>query len=87
MGKRYLVQKFVFFLCVVFVFFDIAFCAENDPIILQKYFIKSEKEVKKGGRVERKIGGLLQLQIQLRKSYREQPTSERINAIDRKSVV
>ncbi|HHT9138354.1 MAG TPA: S8 family serine peptidase [Candidatus Wunengus sp. YC60] len=86
MGKRYLVQKFVFFLCVVFVFFDIAFCAENDPIILQKYFIKSEKEVKKGGRVERKIGGLLQLQIQLRKSYREQPTSERINAMRRMGI-
>ena len=36
--------------------------------------------------MEKKISGLLQLQIQLRKSYREQPTSERIKAMQRMGI-
>ena len=86
MGKWSLAQKFVLFLCIFFIFSDVAFSEENDPIILPKYFIKTEKEAKKGGGVEKKISGLLQLQIQLRKSYRDQPTSERIKAMQRMGI-
>ncbi|HHT9112577.1 MAG: S8 family serine peptidase [Planctomycetes bacterium] len=83
MGKWSLAQKFVLFLCIFFIFSDVAFSEGNDAIILPKYFMKTEKEAKKGGGVEKKISGLLQLQIQLKKSYREQPTSERIKAMQR----
>lgn len=86
MGKWCSVQRFILFLCIVFIFSDVAFSGKNDSIILPKYFIKTEKEAKKGGGVEKKISGLLQLQIQLRKSYREQPTSERINAMRRMGI-
>jgi len=40
-----------------------------------------EKEAKKGGRVEKKVSGLLQIQIQIKNSYMEQPTTERLNAM------
>lgn len=83
MGRRYLVQRCILFFCVMFVFSSVAFSKEDDSIILPKYFIKTEKEAKKGGGVEKKISGLLQLQIQLRKTYREKPTSERIKAMQR----
>jgi subtilisin family serine protease len=83
MGKWCLVQRFILFLCIVFIFSDAAFSGENDSIILPKYFIRTGKETKKGSGVEKKISGLLQLQIQLRKTYREQPTSERIKAMQR----
>src|SRR3972149_6102704 len=86
MRKQYMAQKFGFFLCIMIVFSSIAFSKENDSLILPKYFTESEKEVKKGDRVEKKIGGLLRLQIQLRKSYREQPTSERIKAMQRMGI-
>ncbi|MBI2472881.1 MAG: S8 family serine peptidase [Planctomycetes bacterium] len=86
MRKQYMAQKCGFFLCIMIVFSSIALSKENDSLILPKYFTESEKEVKKGGRVEKKIGGLLQLQIQLRKSYREQPTSERIKAMQRMGI-
>ena len=86
MGKWSLAQKVVLFLCIFFIFSDVAFSEGNDAIILPKYFIKTEKEAKKGGGVEKKISGLLQLQIQLRKSYREQPTSERIKAMRRMGI-
>ena len=86
MGKWSLAQKCVLFLCIFFIFSDVVFSGENDAIILPKYFIKTEKEAKKGGGVEKKISGLLQLQIQLRKSYRDQPTSERIKAMQRMGI-
>src|SRR3972149_4583906 len=86
MRKQYMAQKFGFFLCIMIVFSSIAFSKENDSLILPKYFTESEKEAKKGDRVEKKIGGLLRLQIQLRKSYREQPTSERIKAMQRMGI-
>ncbi|HHT9146569.1 MAG TPA: S8 family serine peptidase [Candidatus Wunengus sp. YC61] len=86
MGKWSLAQKFVLFLCIFFIFSDVAFSGGNDAIILPKYFIKMEREAKKGGGVEKKISGLLQLQIQLRKSCREQPTSERIKAMQRMGI-
>ncbi len=86
MRKQYMAQKFGFFLCIMIVFSSIAFSKENDSLILPKYFTESEKEAKKGGRVEKKISGLLRLQIQLRKSYREQPTSERIKAMQRMGI-
>src|SRR3989339_2145389 len=86
MGKWSLAQKFGLFLCIFFIFSDVAFSEGNDAIILPKYFIKTEKEAKKGSGVEKKISGLLQLQIQLRKSYREQPTSERIKAMQRMGI-
>jgi len=86
MGKWPMAQKFVLFLCIFFIFSDVVFSEENDAIILPKYFIKMEKEAKKGGGVEKKISGLLQLQIQLRKSYREKPTSERIKAMQRMGI-
>ena len=86
MGKWSLAQKVVLFLCIFFIFSDVAFSEGNDAIILPKYFIKTEKEAKKGSGVEKKISGLLQLQIQLRKSYREQPTSERIKAMQRMGI-
>ena len=86
MRKQYMAQKFGFFLCIMIVFSSIAFSKENDSLILPKYFTESEKEAKEGGRVEKKIGGLLRLQIQLRKSYREQPTSERIKAMQRMGI-
>ena len=86
MGKWSLVQKCVLFLCIFFIFSDVVFSGENDAIILPKYFIKTEKEAKKGGGGEKKISGLLQLQIQLRKSYRDQPTSERIKAMQRMGI-
>jgi len=86
MGKWSLVQKCVLFLCIFFIFSDVVFSGGNDAIILPKYFIKTEKEAKKGGGVEKKISGLLQLQIQLRKSYRDQPTSERIKAMQRMGI-
>src|SRR3989339_2079905 len=86
MRKQYLAQKLGFFLCILFIFSGVAFSEEKGAIILPKYFIKMEKEAKKGGRVEKKVSGLLQLQIQLRKSYREQPTSERIKAMQRMGI-
>jgi len=86
MGKWSLAQKCGLFLCIFFIFSDVAFSGGHDAIILPKYFIKTEKEAKKGGGIEKKISGLLQLQIQLRKSYREQPTSERIKAMQRMGI-
>ena len=70
MGKWSLAQKFVLFLCIFFIFSDVAFSEGNDAIILPKYFINMGKEAKKGGGVEKKISGLLQLQIQLKKVIR-----------------
>ena len=81
MRKQYLAQKFGFFLCILFIFSGVAFSEEKGPIILPKYFIKMEKEAKKGGRVEKKVSGLLQIQIQIKNSYMEQPTTERLNAM------
>lgn len=81
MGKRCLVQRFILFLCIVFIFSGVAFSEEKGAVILPKYFIKMEKEAKKGGRVEKKISGLLQIQIQIKNSYMEQPTVERLNAM------
>ena len=54
----------------IFIFSDVAFSEGNDAIILPKYFINMGKEAKKGGGVEKKISGLLQLQIQLKKVIR-----------------
>lgn len=42
-----------------------------------------EKEAKKGGRVEKKVSGLLQIQIQIKNSYMEQPTTERLNTMQK----
>ena len=81
MRKQYLAQKFGFFLCILFIFSGVAFSEEKGAIILPKYFIKMEKEAKKGGRVEKKVSGLLQIQIQIKNSYMEQPTTERLNAM------
>ena len=86
MGKWSLAQKFVLFLCIFFIFSDVAFSEGNDAIILPKYFTNMGKEAKKGGGVEKKVSGLLQLQIQLKKSYKEQPTSERIKVMRRMGI-
>ena len=81
MSKWRLVQRFVLFLGILFILFDVAFSAENGPLILTEHFAKMKKEVKKSSRTEKKISGLLKIQIQLRNSYIEQPTSERMNAM------
>ena len=47
MGKWSLAQKFVLFLCIFFIFSDVAFSEGNDAIILPKYFINMGKEAKK----------------------------------------
>ncbi|MBM2834217.1 MAG: hypothetical protein HW406_1378, partial [Candidatus Brocadiaceae bacterium] len=83
MRKQYLAQKFGFFLCILFIFSGVAFSEEKGAIVLPKYFIKMEKEAKKGGRVEKKVSGLLQIQIQIKNSYMEQPTTERLNAMQK----
>ena len=81
MRKQYLAQSFVLFIGIFIIFPNLAFSAENEPLILPKYFMKMKNEMKKSDRIEKKIGGLLQLQIQLRNSYTEQPTPERLNAM------
>lgn len=79
--RKYLIQRFVLFLCFVFIPFHIAFPEEKEMAILPKYFIKAKKEMKKNSNTRGKISGLLQVQTQLRYSYREKPTPERLKTM------
>jgi subtilisin family serine protease len=79
MVKRYLIQRFVLCMGTVLVLFQLAFSAEFESLVLPEISEKMEKEIKKDGRLEKKISGLLQMQVQLKKSYKIQPTPERLN--------
>ena len=47
MSKWRLVQRFVLFLGILFILFDVAFSAENGQLILTEHFAKMKKEAKK----------------------------------------
>ncbi len=79
--RKHFIQRFILFLCSVFIPFHVAFSEENESVILPKYLIKTEKEIKKNREIKKKISGLLQVQIQLRNSYRERPTPERLKTM------
>src|SRR3990172_9061174 len=83
MAKWYLIltQRFVLGIGLVLVLFNLAFSAEFKPLVLPEISKEMEMKLKKGGRIEKKISGLLEMQIQLRNSYRKQPTSERLDAM------
>ena len=83
MGKWRLVQRICLFLVVSFISLDVVFSGVNDPIILSGHLAKIKDETKKSNKIEKKISGLLRLQIQLRTSYMEQPTPERLNAMQK----
>src|SRR3990167_1232200 len=78
MKKYSIVQIIVFTVFVICTCFNQAHPADEEFPILPKYFSKLKDETKKS-KIEKKISGLLELQIQLRNSYREQPTPERLN--------
>lgn len=81
MGIWYVVQRIVLSLTIPFVFLDIAFSGADDPIILPGYLTRIHNEAEMSRRAEKKISGLLRLQIQIRTSYVSQPTSERLQAM------
>jgi subtilisin family serine protease len=83
MEKWHLVQRIVLFLTILLVSPGIAFSDIDDPIVLPKYFARMKNETEEDIRVEKKMSGLLRLQILLRNSYREQPASERLNAMQK----
>ncbi len=83
MGKWSVIRKCVFVSAIMFLSFNSAFSGENDPIILPKYLPKGTDGIKmnKVNEIEKKISGQLKLQLALKNSYREQPTTERLNAM------
>src|SRR3990172_2089210 len=83
MAKWYLIltQRFVLGIGLVLVLFNLAFSAEFKPLVLPEISKEMEMKLKKGSKVEKKISGLLEMQIQIRNSYRKQPTSERLDAM------
>lgn len=81
--RKYLIQRFILFLCSAFIPFHVAFSEEKGPLILPKYLTKTKKEIKKNSEIKKKISGLLQVQIQLRNSYRERPTPERLKTMSK----
>lgn len=83
MGKWYLIQRLVLFLAISFVSRDVAFSDVDDPLILSGYLKGIKNKTEKDVRAEKKMSGLLRLQMQLRNSYREQPTSERLSAMQK----
>lgn len=83
MGKWFLALRIVLFLTISFVSLDIVFSGVDDPIILPGHLTRIKDETEKSRRLEKKISGLLRLQTQLRNSYREQPTSERLDAMQK----
>ncbi len=73
-------------ICIFFLFLAVgntAFPQDYEHIILPKYFSKLAGEIKKENKneIEKKISGLLKLQVQLRNSYKEQPTPERLDSM------
>lgn len=79
--KWCLTHRIVFFLAIPFLSPGVAFSEINDPIILPGYLTNVKNEITKVSRIEKKISGQLRLQVQLKNSYREQPTVERLNAM------
>lgn len=78
-----LAKSVVAFLTIWIAFLDMAFSGLNDPIILSGLLPKIKHETKKGNTLEKKISGRLLLQVQLRNSYLEQPTPERLSAMQK----
>lgn len=83
MGKWYLVSGIVLFLTISSVSHHTAFSGVGDPIILPEHLPKIKNESEKINRKEKKMSGLLRLQMHLRNSYGEQPTSERLSAMQK----
>ena len=69
-------------LSVFFILNNTIFALEKGQPILSKYLSKLESTAGKS-KVEKKIGGLLKLQIQLKNSYKEQPIPERLNTMQK----
>ena len=80
MRKWNLTPKIALFLGLLFICINPVF-SDDHSIVLPKYLMKAEKETGKDDKIGKKISGLLHLQIQIRKSYREQPTTQRFNAM------
>src|SRR3989339_2014354 len=80
MIRRYILLLGI--LSAFFIFNNTIFALEKGQPILSKYLSKLESTAGKG-KVEKKIGGLLKLQIQLKNSYKEQPTPERLNTMQK----
>ncbi|NUO09925.1 MAG: S8 family serine peptidase [Candidatus Brocadia sp.] len=84
MKKRCLLPGIGLFLAIVFPSFNAAFSGVDDPIILSGHLTGLKNETKESDKkIEKKISGLLRLQMQLRSSYVEQPTPERLNAMQK----
>ena len=81
MGIWYVVQNIVLSLTIPFVFLNFAFSGADYPIILPGYLTTIHNETEMSRRAEKKMSGLLRLQIQVRASYVNQPTSERLQAM------
>lgn len=84
--KRYLIQRLILFLCFILIPFHIAFSEEEGTVILPKYLIKAKKEMEKNTGIKKKISGLLQIQVQLKNSYRESPTPDRLKAMRKMGI-
>src|SRR3989339_779713 len=80
MIRRYILLLGI--LSAFFIFNNTIFALEKGQPILSKYLSKLESTAGKG-KVEKKIGGPLKLQIQLKNSYKEQPTPERLNTMQK----
>src|SRR3989304_4812275 len=80
MIRRYILLLGI--LSAFFIFNNTIFALEKGQPILSKYLSKLESTAGKG-KAEKKIGGPLKLQIQLKNSYKEQPTPERLNTMQK----
>lgn len=88
--RRYVLCSFVVLVSLLFTCFTYTFSADNvpsslagnEPLILPGILQKMENEMKRNGRLEKKISPLLKLQIQLKNSYKEQPSSDKLSIME-----
>ncbi len=80
MRKWDMTLKITLLLGLLFICINRAFSDERS-IVLPKYLTPAGKDAGMDDKAGKKISGLLHLQIKIRKSYREQPTTQRLAAM------
>lgn len=83
MRKQWFMQSILWIFLISLITFDTIFSYANEPIIPPEYFKELKDEIGQGGEanIDKKISGLLRMQIQLRKSYIKYPTTEGLAAM------
>lgn len=78
MKDSYGAQKIILFFMMLFIPANVGFskAMDDNPLLLPKYSVQIKNKT-----IEKKISGLLQLQLQLKKSYLEDPTPLRFNTM------